>query len=440
METRRQMAERCRVSLCHLTEKNQARAAELAKRYSVPLPQTANGSLQGLYHSGDTDLLYAFEGVTGAERLDYLAGLATDGFCSVSSSQIGENRFCTLQKGESVLSVSYFSAYRALHVLYSETATHLPPQLPALGGNAEPMMLQPGRRGASDAAPGMSYLFRLIDGSWVVIDGGPWNAADGEDLWRILRDGKDEAPVISLWMFSHYHGDHVGLAYEFLKQHLGELDLRAVGYNFPNAETLQLSREPFEPGWMTYLPNLIAEQYPQAAHWRFRSGERLSLPGAEIEILFTHEDNFPTELQWGNDTSSAWTVTQGERKYLFLGDCDPMQCCFLSDVYGESLKCDILQLTHHGFNGATEELYRLADPEICLWACDGERFARDGRCLGIKARSNDRGYSYTETVQPEEIWEDYRFNHWLRDASVRERIHYHASEEIMIPWQKNGSR
>lgn len=433
MNAQQQLAEKYRVCLCFRMEKNAAYAEALAAERRIPIPVTAKDISVRQYYCGNGNLESVYRDMTETECAEYLRMLEADGFRTVWENQIGENVFRTLKKGGTFLSVARFPNYRRLQTVFSEAPDFLPPDIPAGGGCAKPCMIQPGRQGAAEAAPGMSYLFRLADGSWLVIDGGPWQQDDAQDLLRLMRNGKDEKPVISLWLFSHYHGDHIGLAYEFLKRYGHAVDLRAVAYNFPDADTLQLTREPFEPGWMTYLPELISERFPNVRRWNFHSGEKLRLPGAEIEILFTHEDNFPVEMQWGNDTSSAWTVTQNGKKYLFLGDCDPMQCRFLADNYGESLKCDVLQLTHHGFNGAIEELYRLADPDICLWVCDRMRFEKDGRCLGILAKSNDHGYSYTEYNQPVTVWEDYRFNRWLRDDTVKKRIHHHAGEEIRIP-------
>ena len=83
-----------------------------------------------------------------------------------------------------------------------------------------------------------------------------------------------------------------------------------------------------------------------------------------------------------------------------------------ADCFGSELKADILQLSHHGFNGACLDLYKAIDPDICFWACDVTRFDTDGRCLG--------------TIN------GYDFNKWLRDDSVKVRRHYHSSTTTTI--------
>ena len=100
---------------------------------------------------------------------------------------------------------------------------------------------------------------------------------------------------------------------------------------------------------------------------------------------------------------------------MLLGDCEKELCQFMADVYGEELKSDILQLSHHGYNGACLDLYRYIDPDICFWASDEYRFYNDPRCLGTAS--------------------GYDFNAWLRDDSIRRREHYHASADTTIALQ-----
>ena len=84
----------------------------------------------------------------------------------------------------------------------------------------------------------------------------------------------------------------------------------------------------------------------------------------------------------------------------------------MTEVYGAELKTDMLQITHHGFNGGYLELYRYADPEICFWPIDQQRFEQDERLLGIL--------------------ETHKYNAWLRDDEVKIRTHYAASDTVTL--------
>ena len=39
-------------------------------------------------------------------------------------------------------------------------------------------------------------------------------------------------------------------------------------------------------------------------------------------------------------------------------------------MYGENLKSDMVQVAHHGGNGATEQTYTLIRPTVAFWPCD----------------------------------------------------------------------
>ena len=52
---------------------------------------------------------------------------------------------------------------------------------------------------------------------------------------------------------------------------------------------------------------------------------------------------------------------------LFSGDAYIDQGNQLLEMYGENLKSDIVQMSHHGQNGVTEEVYRAIMPKLCLW-------------------------------------------------------------------------
>ena len=97
---------------------------------------------------------------------------------------------------------------------------------------------------------------------------------------------------------------------------------------------------------------------------------------------------------------------------MMLGDCEKTLCQQMADTFGDYLKSDMLQLAHHGANGACLDLYQRIDPDICFWACPKSKFASDERHLGIKA--------------------GFEFNFYLRDTSIKTREHYHNSETTVI--------
>ena len=45
----------------------------------------------------------------------------------------------------------------------------------------------------------------------------------------------------------------------------------------------------------------------------------------------------------------------------------PPECNSLVYMFGDYLKSDMMQLAHHGYNGATTQIYQVINPAVGLW-------------------------------------------------------------------------
>lgn len=264
---------------------------------------------------------------------------------------------------------------------------------------------------------GMSYVIQLRDGSFILMDGGVYDEDDMQYLYELLvkKTPADQRPVIAAWMFTHPHHDHIELPAYFVKQYAAKVEIRSFLYQFPDCEKLgALYRgEERVAEDVRLLEESMASCYPEAAVHTIHTGQKYVFPGAKIEILFTYEDADPQKLKSYNDTSAAWRVTfDNGTTFLVLGDCMGSTCRKLADQYGESMKSDILQLTHHGLLGGDKGLYQLIDPQICFWATPKERFHGNW--------PNEK-FHYCLGEGPCD------YNAWIRDPNIREREHYHHS-------------
>ncbi len=347
--------------------------------------------------------------------------LRNSGYTFASSNQIGENLFATYYRGNNGLHLSYYPA-KSLFKITTVTKGALQPSLtqqPVMEV-VTPSVAQLGRYGDPESAPGMCYVLQLSDGRFIIIDGGPANEDDELVLLNYLKSKNKNGskPVIAGWFFTHGHGDHMGLACSFATKYASQVSLQGVYANFPDCDTLSMERE--ESYWVTTsIVNWNKNQktyFPDAKNYKLHTGEKFYIGDAEIEVLFTHEDLYPTTIPTGNDTSTVFRITLGGQTMLFLGDSDVTTNNFLTDVYGSELKSDIMQVTHHGFNGATLALYKAIDPDICFWPVEQGRYEGDSKCLGTAS--------------------GYDFNAWLRATSgsngQRERQHYHSSVTTVI--------
>lgn len=267
----------------------------------------------------------------------------------------------------------------------------------------------------------MSYIIQLTDASFIVIDGGYYNDADVQYLYELLRKktAKNQKPVISVWMFTHPHLDHIELATEFIREKSGAVDIKAFSYQFPDCDKMNTQENDLEmKRAIALLESNIACYHPNAAVYTLHTGQNYYFPGVEIEILWTGEDIYPYKANHYNDVSAVWRMKfENGKTFLVLGDSFNYSCRQLVQTYGEYLKSDILQLTHHGLLGGDKELYQLIDPEICFWAISEERF------WGIRPGDKIQ-YCLGEG--------DCDYNAWIRDESIRVRKHYHQGVTTVI--------
>lgn len=388
---------------------------------SVPAFETESGRLLGANEGGNENYEVTFTGVATGDWEAYCLKLQATGFTPYQETELSGNHFGTYLSGKTQINISFYPTKRLFKLVYGETGDL--PVLEADGGEAvcTPLIFQPGRKGADlsspNGAPGMSYGLRLPDGRFIMVDGGPGNAEDEAALLAWLREqmpAGSEKPVIAAWFITHAHGDHIQLAINFITKYHDDVEIEAVAYNFPDFGTVTITNENATGmgNLASSFRKLIGLYYPKAKTWVLHTGQRFFIGDAEIEVLYTQEDFAPEAFPWGNHTSCAFRVRLGGKSILFLGDCEKSLCQFMADVYGEELKSDMLQLSHHGYNGACLDLYRYIDPAVCFWASDEYRFLNDPRCLGTAS--------------------GYDFNAWIRNDSIRVREHYHSSSDTTI--------
>ncbi len=382
---------------------------------TVRIPEFSSSTAvsAGTYISNTDRTQLAYTGITESDYIAYNQKLINEGYTLYSQNEIGENKYATYTNDTIELHLIWFKSIDNFRIVYAKKGWLPSTTAPQYTKVTEATVTQLARTGALQEAPGQGYVVQLEDGSFVVIDGGPKDSSDAAALLNFLNEKKPDAhakPKVT-WMFTHLHSDHVNLAIDFLASNTYNIELTTVCYSFPDVEEA-LKDPTCATAYLTIQS--LCKTYANICGTEtfiFHSGQKLLLPGCEIEILYTQEDHWPHTFQTANDTSAVWRMTfTGGNSFLVLGDSEKTPCRQITAIYGSYLKSDVLQPSHHGFNGAVLELYQAIDPSICLWPVDGVRFAEDPRCLGTSS--------------------SYSFNDFLRNQG--DRKHYHASKTVTL--------
>lgn len=355
---------------------------ETYESWIVDFPQFEDGKYLGMTDCSYDRVEWVWNKVTKPAIDDYRTRLENDGYDMIFQNTRDGNRFYRFVKGNRFIQLVYLAASHSLRVVS--------------GSLEKTKLVEPWAFDASIDAPvtltqmaldyfggsfGMCYIMTLEDGSFVIIDGGHVRVAGGYpktyDYLRLymllceLNKRPDGEIVISAWLMTHEHSDHFNVFYWFcrfchdfgrnvtVKRYCDCSCSDAVSFNAKN------------PDYFTTCGRLA-----KAREWiggfdtvTLHTGDLLRFGGLEFEILYTVDDLFPERLHYFNDSSFVARMTYRGQATMWLGDICTAPSQFLRKHWKQkTLQSDIVQLAHHGLNGAELELYELIGGKVLLWS------------------------------------------------------------------------
>ncbi len=208
----------------------------------------------------------------------------------------------------------------------------------------------------------MSYIVDTPEGKTIVIDGGHLCQEDGEHLYNLI---KERGGKVDLWIITHAHDDHFGaLSWLFANKPDLDIVIEKMCFNFPPLEWFKT----VENGGSYEKVKLFLEQLETygVKPEKLIKGDMLECGGVSIEVLMDCENY--EEYNNINDTSVPIMVHFPKKEVLFLGDLYITGGINLLAACGpEKIKCDIVQMAHHGQNGVDKDIYEAISPKVCLY-------------------------------------------------------------------------
>lgn len=213
---------------------------------------------------------------------------------------------------------------------------------------------------ASEKQEGMmGYIVRTNTGKIIVIDGGLKSEAD-----NLKQHIQSNGNKVDYWFITHPHKDHVGAFIEIVQN--TDIQINNIYYTLNSMQWYEKHASnrinEIEDFYKTLENEKIKNKVQQP-----KIGDKIDIDkDIKIEILGTSNPEITQNAI--NNSSMVFKMTVNNKKIMFLGDTGTESSNKLLKEYGKNkLKSDIVQIAHHGNNGATEELYNLINPEICLW-------------------------------------------------------------------------
>lgn len=203
----------------------------------------------------------------------------------------------------------------------------------------------------------MGYLIKTNNGKIVLIDGGI-----GEDTQNLIKTIKNNGEKVDYWFLTHAHNDHTEAFTKVVEETDIQIDNIYVSLNdYKWYEENEPSRKEFTKKLIEVLSNQEIKNKVKEP----QLNENIQIDNLNVEILGIKNPEITDNP--GNEQSMILKINTGKNTLLILGDIGEKGSKKLIDNQKDKLKSDIVQMSHHGQAGATEELYKIVEPKICMW-------------------------------------------------------------------------
>lgn len=405
-----------------------------ADKYNVDIPDFGRGIFRGGMDNDEGILSFCYGDVTEKDFTDYAAKLEAAGYELYQENTLRgykdiRNLFRTYTKDDKLVHISYLPA-DFLKVdkdslceelrLYADLA-HRPNgneiriftdfKKYAIPGKQQNIWTDAGIRPKvslvnllnnpeSRTDTGLCIIFTLADGSFIVVDGGIFfDAYRVYESLKAMNERTDGKIVVAAWIFTHAHKDHTtGFAALSMTEFARNISIEKVIYTKEgDSYSWRTLNDPYH--YVYYVGSVLNETTMKVCLRGFAKdcetqiihahmGQRLYIRDAEIDILYAGgEDLFPILINNPNDTCTVFKVYLGGMTTIVQADAhkDTSYSALMPLCSGE-MKCDILQIPHHGLGGPCPDLMPYIRPKIALWPTTWKTIAR--RDMMVEGKGN----------------------------------------------------
>ena len=351
-------------------------------------------SLGTSYNSGQNSKTYIKKSATKDSFETLCKDIEAAGFRKYTSNSIGENLFATYITQTQIVHVMFFPNKNQIRTSVDKRGEGMNGfSLTGLSGENRYKKTTDSKMifcdiSNADWPGGMCIIFKLADGRFFIIDSGIGGyISDGRSnkgsssgwIYATLAKHADDPKNIEVaaWMITHVHSDHAGGLYDMALGYYGYngskhtvmpkemkqyIKIDKIIYNAPD-NFPDCNRE----GWM----KKIIEGFNVKTVVKAHPGQVFYFADLTMTIygsldLMIENASKSSDL---NDFSIVSRVVFNGKSILITGDSDTIPNPVLADIYKNSLKSDILQLSHHGYGDTGDHAVNsYCNPEITLWA------------------------------------------------------------------------
>lgn len=295
--------------------------------------------------------------------------LENNQYCLYTEKSENGNIFATYIREDEVINTYFTPCDKKVRAVF-ESGTGLPPRAEDNKYEAivAPMVTQV-KTGHLKRDCGMSYIIRLCDGRFILIDTPYDEYEETERILEILNEQNTvyEKPVLAACFFTHAHDDHTYAFVRLMKEFADAVVFGDIIYNWPPDGIVPnaVEHDMFDEYVRKIPANII----------KARSGQRYCYADAVFDLVYVCDDYYPEKMTDFNSSSAVMRMELDGRRFIWMADAGFYASEIITARYGsESLKSEFLQVAHHGYWGGSETINRLIEPKILLWPVPDFRY------------------------------------------------------------------
>ncbi len=368
--------------------------ATASKRISA-IPVYDGGTFSSYYKAGNSVDEIIIKKTTSDEFDKYLTKLSSYGYTCYTTNEITSNKFATYTNENYTLTAGYYDYESSARILIEPLADPVSLEAPTYEKVTTAQITMLGLEYQSNdewKSNGLSLLIRLEDGSFIVVDGGFTNSSTCATnlVTEIRKQAKDYETNpknirIAAWIITHAHGDHLGMIttkYNSFKIFTVENFL--VNFLSDTERTKAIST--YTSNWSSSEGGAYTGVYTAASALgatvrTVHVGQTYYFANAKLEIMFTIESFGPKVCNALNTTSLIVKATVSDSVIMITGDATGNGMQIAAQTFGDYLKSDIVQVSHHGYttwgnDSGTAMAYRKMVPSTVIWPQGGAAYPR----------------------------------------------------------------
>lgn len=204
----------------------------------------------------------------------------------------------------------------------------------------------------------MGYIITTKNKKTIVIDGGT-----DKDTQNLIEQIKQRTGKVDYWFITHPHKDHATCFINIVQN--TDIKIENV-YVTLNEIDWYKQYEPQRTIEAENLQKVLQNEKIKDKVTEVKLNQEINIDNIRCKILGIKNPEITTNAI--NNSSMVIRMQVNNKTILFLGDTGKESSeKLIKEQPQKELKADIVQMAHHGQNGATEELYKIINPKICLW-------------------------------------------------------------------------